>query len=515
MNKTAWRGSLGLVCLAWLMGCGDLGEPEPARQRADRLDSEELVRVTRATRFHTSAGVIERGDDPAVETPEVLLHDGADFTRIAGTAVPEGGWLFAGVPRTEYYLRTGRSFILTSARHVELGSQRLGRPDAVYSSVDEVPLHLRLHGLSPWTPATSDSQTGARLQVVSAEVDVAGEVTGLDRISAGVTSIVTEHAQTYSTRGVGFASFEAGRGDRLYVNQLGEFIAGALPDGARLGYSALERSVQMEPFDYRPGWFDPMLAAGWLEPLEMREFLLDWRLSEFARWVPDAHSRAEIRGPSFKVMPAAHGLEEGWIGSSGDLLWLNLPQRTRQDFTGRLKFGNPYPRSWGVAVEVRFPYSSREWSPRAPWYMLTLGGGYTARETLEDILAGPVLPKVSPPRWLRIDGERADPPPQVGSRTPWLSWTPPELGSPTAYQVTVWKLAEGVTLMATTGSLLVPGTVREVRLPPGLLEPGSISYVTVAAIDAPHLDVEQAPFRTQSRLPYRSALAYSSFFIVP
>lgn len=510
---------LGTTCVVWLAGCGSGASSAERESQAtgQTLLADDEVLVTSTTRFHTSVGIAERVEDLSASPPEIYTYDGVRFSRITGSAVP-GGWRFTGVPRGEYYLRAdpiNKVDILTSARHVDIGIGRLGRPDAVYTGVDWSPLQLDLRNLSPWVPWTGDYQPGSSLQVVSSEVDVVGELSLLEEVPEGATSIVTEEAGLLSYTLTNLPVFQAARGDRLYVNQLGESIAGGLPDGTRVGYSSVERSVRLEPFDFVPDWVTPLPISAEFQPLEQREVPLDWRLSEFARMAPDAHPRATPWAASLEIVPTPHGPVDGWRGYAGELLWMNMPRGTVSDFTTRLRFGNPYPSNWGVVGRVFYNYVYSSQLPTHPARFINLGGGYSATELLEDLTSGPIVPKMSPPRSLRIDRKPASVPHEVGSLNPVVSWLPPAVGKPTAYEVVVMRYLPEFGAMLHTGSIYVPGSVRDVRLPPGKLVPGAYIYVRVTAIDAPLWDVEHAPLSTRGRVPYRSATAFGSFFFVP
>lgn len=481
------------------------------------LLAEDTVLVTKTTRFYTSVGIAERAEDLSANPPEIHVYDGARFSRITGAAVP-GGWRFTGVPRGEYYLRAGASSkvdILTSARHVDLGTNAWGRPDALYTGVDTSPAGLHLRNLSPWMPFTGDYEPGSSLQVISSQLNLAGPLLPLNEPPEGATSIDNGDALLLSFSPSGMPVFHADRGDRLYVNQLSGFIAGGMSDGTRVGYSAVDRSVEVEPFDFVPDWETPLPLTAELQPLTPREVTLDWRLSEFSRMAVEAHPRASLLLSYFEIRPAPHSRVDGWFGYAGELLSMSLPLGASTDFMGHLRFGNPYPSDWGVVGRLGQSYAYPAPSPRDPTRSFNLTGHYFAVDVLENLLSGPVVPKLSPPRSLRIDRKPASEPYQGGSLHPVISWAPPAVGNPTGYEVRVTKIHPLLGLMLNMGPIYVPGSVRELRLPPGKLEPGTYNYVRVTAIQAPHWDVEQAPLRTLETVPYHSSTAFGSLFFVP
>ncbi|AKF82909.1 hypothetical protein MFUL124B02_31470 [Myxococcus fulvus 124B02] len=479
--------------------------------------AEDEVLVTSTSRFHTSVGVAERLEDLSANPPEIHLQTGASFTRLSGTPVA-GGWLFKNVPRTEYYLRTDTSIradILTSARHVDIGTQRIGRADAEYTEVDWVPMQLDLRNLSPWRHPLGLNQPGSSLQAVAMDVDLVGDVLVTEDIPEGATSIVTNEAFLVTYNLTALPVFQVAARDRMYVHQHSEFMAGGMPDGTRVGYSAVDRSVHLPPLDFVPDWAGPPLSIdAELQPLALQEFPLDWRLSEFARQAVKVHPRAVPGTVWFEIHPTPYTSADQWMGYTQPLLRMIMPRGSASDFAAPLRFGNPYPANWDVVGRVNYStvYSSQ--IPGYPRQTLNLTGGYTAIEKLEDLASGPIVPKLSPPRSLRIDWKPASTSHEVSSVHPLISWRPPVVGAPTAYRVVVRQLLPEHGAITTTGSINVPGSIQELRLPPGMLAPGALFSVSVLAINAPLWDMEHAPLATNERAPYHSATAYSSIFTV-
>ncbi|MCP3057744.1 hypothetical protein LXT21_03020 [Myxococcus sp. K38C18041901] len=507
----------GATCALCVMGCGSGPSDATKLSSAHAPLAEDEVLVTSTSRFHTSVGIAERLDDLSANPPEIHLQTGASFIRITGTPVA-GGWLFTGVPRTEYYLRThplSRADILTSARHVDIGTHHIGRADAEYPGVDGVPVQLNLRNLSPWRRLTGQYQPGSSLQAVATDVDMVGDLLVPENTPEGATSIVTDESFLVAYNLMSMPVFQANAGDRMYVHQSSEFTAGGMPDGTRVGYSSVERSVHLPPLDFVPEWGpSPLTIDAELQPLPLQEFPLDWRLSEFAPQASQVHPRALPGTIWFEIHPTPHTSAEQWMGFTQPLLRLLIPRGSASDFAAHLRYGNPYPSSWDVVGRVNYSTVYAAQMSGNPSRTINLVGGYTAVEKLEDLASGPIAPKLSPPRSLRIDWKSASTSREVSSVHPVISWRPPAVGTPTAYRVIVRQLFSQFGTTSTTGSISVPASIQELRLPPGLLTSGPQFYVSVIAVNAPHWDVEQAPLSTQERVPYHSATAYSSIFTV-
>ncbi|TQF09139.1 hypothetical protein FJV41_46205 [Myxococcus llanfairpwllgwyngyllgogerychwyrndrobwllllantysiliogogogochensis] len=546
------RFSVVLVsaCAAWLVGCGDapadsmeladglstidprsgptgdgtwMGEPtgagcEPDAGTPPPTDggpSADTVLVTSTTRFFTSVGISEQVEDLSANPPEILVPQGATFSLILGSAVP-GGWEFRGVPQGPYYLHTGTTHVITSARHVDVGRNRLGREDAIYSEFNWAPLQINLLNLAPWTPSGSGNlQPGSSLQLTSGQVDLFGWMDLFERVPGGQTSILTNQASLSLGSGYNIPIFEAARGDRMYVNQLSQFSAQALSDGTPVGYAAVERSLEVGAFDFAPDGVNPLPVSGMLQPVRMREFPVEWRLPAFTRFASEVHPLAAPWTPTLQVLPAAHGLSEGWIGYSGELLTLRLPRASSFDYTTRLKFGNPFPQNWGVVGASGYSFRHSVLLPDGSGKSLAISGTISTVDTLDNLIAGPLQPRVSPPRSLTIDGVPASVPREVGSVSPVIAWAPPTLGTPNAYRVAFYRYDPDLNFAFQTASLYVPGSATQVRLPPDVLQPDSIYYLRVGAIDAPGFDMERHPFTTHEQVPYSSADAVSSLITTP
>jgi hypothetical protein len=251
-----------------------------------------------------------------------------------------------------------------------------------------------------------------------------------------------------------------------------------------------------------------------LQPVSMTELPIEWRLPEYTIRASEVHPAATLSLPTFSIVPAAHGLTNGWIGYSGELLNLNLPQGASFNFTRRLTYGNPFPSTWGVVGTTRYSYRVVA-SVAGSATQYTLSGSIGTSDVLTNLVAGPLLPRVTPPRSLSIDGIAASVQREVGAVSPVISWLPPAVGSPTAYRLTLYRFAPGKTSATAHARFYLPGSATQVRLPAGTLAPSSIHYLRLAAVDAPNYDVEREPFGSAERLPYADADTISSLFTTP
>jgi hypothetical protein len=300
------------------------------------------------------------------------------------------------------------------------------------------------------------------------------------------------------------------------VNQISTLDAGTLPsDGGTLTYTAVTRSSYLAPFSFDGS--QSILVQGAMTDPPDTVFPLEWRVSSFLGQTTTVHPQATSSSAYFYVMPAAHGLANGWIGYSGELLTLRLPTGQTDDLVRRLSFGNPFPSTWGVAGEASHSFRTAVQVAGYPTYYNT--ASIYQIDRLDKLIANPVALRLSPPRELTLDGVSAYSPRMVGSASPVIGWKPPAIGTATAgYNIRLYKYApntSGSTTLTrkTMASFYVGPSVTALRLPSSVLEPAQNYTLEVSALDTV-ADLTQAPYRFNS-LPYSRASATTSVFTTP
>jgi hypothetical protein len=531
---------LAPTCAFWLLGCagseapsGEVNPPEVARDpnegtavitgdevrpgpisgAPDSVVPATSVLVTADSRFHTGVGVTVVPQNLAGRDIEILIPQGLDYERRTGTPVP-GGLRFDNVPEGEFYVRANRLYYLTTERRFDLGVNRVGRPDAVTSSFFETQSWVSFSQLAPWQNYESLNAQGTSLQLISGDVDLAASIYPAIEPTAGDTSLDSPDALVQTFNGYALPVLDAAKGDRVYLNQLNGVPSGTMPtSGLPLTYSTVVAGLHLPSFSFTPDGVSSLPVAATLQPVPTRSFSMEWRLPEFTRWRTDANPAGALSTSAFQVIPAPHGLQSGWVGYQGELLNMYLPRGEDGVIARRLSLGNPYPSDWGVVGLASYSFRSA-----TPVVVGTRNhypsGSITVIDRLDHLVAGPIQPRVSPPRELRIDGVDAYASRVVGTTQPLVTWAPPRLGTPRAYSVALIRLMGDFTSVPTT-RFYVPGNRTQLRLPPGLLESGATYYLRVMADGSPHFEPWRAPYVSAEKLPTLSADTFSAAFTTP
>lgn len=199
---------------------------------------------------------------------------------------------------------------------------------------------------------------------------------------------------------------------------------------------------------------------------------------------------------------AAQAQAYGVLGANPDVLTANGPiYTTAATFTAA--YGNPYPSTWPVFVELDQPYYVNLALPADGGTLATIEGWYYADSIAN--LSATYEPQISPARSLTLNGASW---PSSGSEllpighaglSPTLAWSPPTSGTVTNYEVDLYQVVPA----SEPSEMLVafielPATATRLVIPPGPLQvpttgPELSYFAEVTAIDMPGLDTTVAP----------------------
>jgi hypothetical protein len=415
--------------------------------------------------YHGADGtVVDVPDDLTTTVVAAHIPTTDGYRTIAGTGDASGTFRVDEVPAGEFVLQLGDRYYVTSSSDVDGGVEVFGRANAAPAATDAT-VTLGLTGFEPFG-------AGDLVQVLAPDAYNFALPFPLER---GATTL----AGTW-TFGELFGldtAIDAAHGDRLLVLQY--------PSST----GALTRALVTDGFTLTSG---TATLAGALSPLPQQT--LQTRILTDDLGAAGGPPPVEVPGQT------AHGAATQEIQVSA------MP--------GKLSAGN-----WGPFVtyagDVR-PWSFEDGGDRAFTYGV-LGDGWVQYVSAEAKLAvryraDPALvpttlycaarivdsavafagatvgPRISAPRDVRVGAADFLEPASGGGVTPLLSWTAPELGAASWYELQVWELsASGERTTRTRGPLLVTAGTR-LRVPPGVLVPGhayvfELKAVSVAGID--------------------------------
>ncbi|MFP2931142.1 hypothetical protein ACLESO_39300 [Pyxidicoccus sp. 3LG] len=490
-------------------GCTD-DEPSPT---PDGGTTDSSVRIKRVFRHHTAGGVEERPEDFTRNPVELFRLEGDALVAVSGAAGGPGEYVFPDVPQATYYVKQGTTYIVTEARSLDLGVNRLGRADA--TELEQSPTaFLLLDGLDPWHlypggPSFLEDPE-SRLELVSDELGLVADIS--PNLPDGV--IVAEQEVFPILLSGPMKRFEQARGDKARLVQLSPQLFGTLPYGSVQRYVSASRVLELPPLSH--DGTEALHLEGTLQPLPQSELPLDWKVSAFAAHAAEVSPTATLRDSRFHLYPAAYGLDAGWIGYSGGLLQLTRPFGVSADALGSLSFGNPTPSHWGLVADASSSFSVQVRDDFGALIRLTTG--ITVRDVASRLTAGPIVPRILPPRALTLDGTEAYSSRTLAAGAHVVGWQPPSSGAADAYVVVLRRRVfrdDGFPTFSTEASLYVDGGATSVRLPADLLKPGERYYLTVRAVLAGGYDVSDKPLMLQDRLPYSEAAALSGLLTVP
>lgn len=494
----------------------DSGTDGGSDSGTDAGPPDTSVRVRRFLRYHTAGGVEERPEDFTRNPVELYLEDGGSLVAVPGMAGAPGEYVFPDVPFTPYYVKVGEVFVVTDARAIDLSVNRLGRADAQHREYAPI-VSLELDGLEQWYDPDSfplSEHPDSRLELVSEALGLAGDITpggadGQIQVQARVGLFLLSSGP--------MPQFEEARGDMAWVVQLNPRSFGSsLPDGGSQSYLTAVHALHTRPLPFVSEGTTELFVGGMLQPLPMNELPLDWKVSAFAAHKAESHPSAELRGSTFSLHPAAHGTREGDLGYSGTLLELSRPLGEAADAVGTLQYGTPYPSHWGVVGVALTGFGVRVQIGTEP--ILRLPARIAVWDHASRLAAGPVTPRILPPRQLTLDGVEAysSRPLSVGGHV--VGWQPPSGGRADAYRVELRRLdrrAQGGRTAVVVARLYVDGSATSVRLPSGLLQAGQHYYLSVRAFQAEGYDVSEQPLTLDDRIVFGEASAVTGLLSVP
>jgi hypothetical protein len=429
--------------------------------------------------FHSAAtGSDQQPLDLTATVIEAFVPDGAGgFAVIPATARrTDGTYAIAGVPEGPHWVRLGTRYVWTDQAFVDWSFDLFGRGDVVFPA-NPTRLEVNAGNLAPW-------QTTDTLAWV---VPQHGFSRAMPLTDPGILN-----APRLGETALGAFGFELGpnglfdglldpaKGDQAYINQLAT-LPGVTSSGP---VRVLSRSMVLPPTTTADG-STTTVNSGFLDIAANAKLRLRWQRASFARYGDAVHPGVPVSTSFVAVSSFALPPTFGSPGDAYSLLEFDTVGSQDIDF-GLLRYGNPFPSGWNRTIDTFVAFTKNYLAP-----------GATVSEPLQRGLSMSVLidpasrddatvtlaPRISPPRHPQINGKTlfAN---QLGvGATPRVSWTPPETGTANRYFMRVLELLPNGTRSRFRPVATLSTSETAVTLPPGLLTPGSVYVLTVAAMN--------------------------------
>jgi hypothetical protein len=402
--------------------------------------------------------------------PEIVAFDDAGVTAIAANVQVDGRFSFPGIPRGVYWLRFGTSWMQTAERSLTLSFESIGRPDRARAGAGTT-LSIKMSPLDPWDEQFDSvnlysSNVGAALEqfeLTSPRIPRRGEISFEFSIPYDL------YSNQLST-----PMLDASKGDSAWVTQL------------RFDLSTNEYRIRtaglLTPVTMVSG--QTSFAAATLMPVPRTTTPLQIDQASFSTYASDFSADPnQPPGPSFPSIqfvagpkPRHESLSDGLA-----LLWGFYPT-TPVAPPNPLSYPNPFPPAWGATVTVsqgnvleRTVANALE--PRAYF------SGVSTTLAIQE-LGTPVAATLSPPKSPQIDAMPFTALANPVSSSPTVTFSPPELGTPTRYVLRVDQLdllATRTVSRPVANFYLLPTTTR-FRLPAGVLVSGQTYVFVLTAV---------------------------------
>lgn len=465
---------LGLAgALGWVSACGT--GATKASSSSTSGDGSSDVTGTMIYRYHGEGAPVDQPADLSGAEVVAFVWESGAWTSYPGTGTAAGTFTVPNVPAGPFLIAVGGNhhYAYTTARALDLGADLAGRPNAVFGPSTNT-IDGELTNLDPW-------QADDLIQWYAPNVD--------GWAPSSLSSAPSTGATTFSGPSSWWQGrlIDASQGDMLYATQVSERIV--------MGneVQVLSRYASFTGVEQQDG--TPVTVSGALGAVAATESIsLDFRGSQFEALLAAVSPSASAIATAATVYTQPGAGVAVAYSPGPDLLSLFTGN---EDVKVTIPYPNPFPAAWGEILYTGTMWQVPFTAPGATSSGPLLGYTYStmpAGEASTKVL----VPLVSPPRSPEIGGKSASGDLEGIGLTPTLSWSAPAVGTPTAYQVTVWEVEiddayDGGSVIGQQAMIVT--TTTNLTLPPGLLQKGHAYALTITAVASP-IDATTTPFRS-------------------
>jgi hypothetical protein len=421
----------------------------------------------------------------------------------------DGGFSIEGVPSGPYFLEIDQdsinnglgvgppryyaSFVAFTSSSPDLSALEQGRPDQTTSLQKGADLTVSLDGLSPWNPGPQKPTAfwlgeSDRLTFFGSQIDEGIFLASGVSLAAGATT---------QSKKVSWGPFDPGppglpdasKGDVEFIAQLSAVSVGS---GASLGNkSAVTRFARVADLtlaDGRSATRSLTLSAA------PQTGSLSGKIagSQWSALLKEANPAMEPVGGGQILRVIAYPGEVGFPHQIRrlpiELASMLSPPLVDVDY-GTTSYGQFLGPQWQevrnyelvASVDVPRPGTSDTFNTSV---------SFESDELMP--AAGAIAPVVGPPRSPKIQGLNAFQAQSGVGLTPIISWSPPSVGSPTSYSVSI-AVVSGDPLYQALAFSVYGAT--SLQIPPGFHQKGATYSLVISSVQAPWDTLDAPPLR--------------------
>ena len=423
--------------------------------------------------------------DFTTHTVEALVLDNTGaFVSLPGSGAANGTFTIANVPTNgECILHSGRQYLVTTSNTPDFGFSVGGRPDATPVTLPTT-LTVAVTGMSAFNNAVASAAPQRGFEFYATQSN--GWWFGAEDFA----SPPINDGDTTATLALDLGSLACGNGPNLIEPSKGDTAilsqVAAAPMANGVPYYYLNKTATLIiSGDLADG--SNVSATAALATLPLTETLsLDWRGTQWLAALADGNPAHSFDGTTFGTLGQAGLLGDGFYTCNADPLLAN--DLVGADFaTGSMAYPSPavFGGNWATFGFVRASATVTLLLPGT-----TVGPVSQDRvqwvTTPQSLQAGPVIPLVSAPTAITVNGASYFAGGGGFGASPTMTWSAPRLGTAAFYVITVSELyidplhnPTGTRRKPVIARIITPDT--SFTFPPGILVPGKHYYFVLAS----------------------------------
>ncbi len=437
--------------------------------------------------WSTGKVTLDAVPDPGNPVINVLVPvAGGGFSTLPGNYTAADGTFSVGqVPAGHYWLKINKSYIWTDKAQVDLGNFRGGRKDATPATIIPTNVSFTLAGMTPW------NQSGDYLQFYDwnsrSYVSLAQDVTtSTTQIASGATSInglTDDWAQSQNRPNL----VDMAKGDHPLILHMATQTAGAQ------SYQVAKDIFEPVSLSMADG-LTSLVSGTFSTPLPSSTTVtFNWAQSAFAQYQNTMSPNASYQLGYAILVGYPDLAATGLNGVTLDLAQCLVFSSSQDVNLGPISLPN-LPGHLDL-VMVGASYFDRPYQIPGASYG-TPGPGYIwSQSTSLPSSNRAFQPLVSPAQNPVINGQSLYGDLNNVGLTPTLSWVPPASGTPTGYEVDLYRLSLSGNITQRSPLAYFYTSATSLQLPPGILQAGDRYCFTIRTYASPGWDPALAPFR--------------------